>query len=97
MSAYPGSGNRGANKILDRAFAAGAALSVGVVAVTGIFVAKIVHSYAATHRDTTVSGTDQGGRTGDSSTGSGSDGGDGAGQLSVPQPNQQPAGGSNGS
>ena len=89
MSTYSTRGPRGSTRVLDRAFAAGAALSVAAVAMTGVFVAKIASSYAATkHRNSVVTGTDQGGVT---------YGGDDGGQVSVPQQNQQPVGGSNGS
>ena len=77
---------RSSNKVLNRAFALGAALVTGVVAVTGVFVAKIADSYAAGHTSTSV--TNQ-----DSDSGDGTDGG----QVSVPQQNQAPLGGSNGS
>ena len=90
MVSYPPPGGRGGNTVLNRAFAFAAALTVGTVAITGIFVAKIAKSYAATHSG--GSGTNQG--TGQGST----DGGTGNGaQLSVPQQNQAPVGGSNGS
>lgn len=90
MLSYPPPGGRSASRLLNRAFAAGAALAVGTVAITGIFVAKIANSYAATHSggSTTNQGTDQG-RT--------DDGTSNGGQLSVPQQNQAPVGGSNGS
>jgi hypothetical protein len=88
MASYPPARRRGANPVLNRAFAAGATLVVGTVAVTGIFVAKIANSYAATHSGgtTTTGRTDGGGGSGV-----------GGGQVSVPQPNQAPIGGSNGS
>jgi len=89
VSTHSTRGPRGSTRVLDRAFAAGATLSLAAVAITGVFVAKIVSSYeSTTHRNSAVTGTDQGGVT---------YGGDDGGQVSVPQQNQQPVGGSNGS
>lgn len=77
------------NKIVSRAIAASSALAVGAVVVTGVFIQKIVSSSAGTtHTQTGSSNTDNGG---------GTDSGGGGGQLSVPQQNQAPAGGSHGS
>lgn len=81
----------GANRVLDRAFAAGATLSVGAVAITGLFVAKIAHSYAAAHNPAATT-TQGGGLTSPQLPGYGS-----GGQVSVPQQNAAPIGGSNGS
>lgn len=81
----------GANRVLDRAFAAGATLSVGAVAITGIFVAKIAQSYAAAHNSAGTT-TTQGGLNSPQLPGYNS-----GGQVSVPQQNQAPIGGSNGS
>jgi hypothetical protein len=88
---------RAADALLNRAFAAGAAVCVGAVAVTGVFIAKISHSYAASHPagNSSVTGpTDGGFGAGSGQQNSGSGGG---GQLSVAPQNQAPAGGSNGS
>lgn len=82
----------GANRVLDRAFAAGATLSVGAVAITGLFVAKIAQSYAAAHNPATTTTTQGGGLTSPQLPGYGS-----GGQVSVPQQNSAPIGGSNGS
>jgi hypothetical protein len=87
---YPPPGGRNSNSVLNRAFAAGAALVVGTVALTGIFVAKIANSYRASHSG--GSGTSQGTNEGDSGGGT-----SGGGQVSVPQQNQAPVGGSYGS
>ena len=89
MAGYPPPRRRGATSVLNRAFAAGAGLVVGTVAVTGVFIAKIANSYAATHSG----GTATTGRTDDDSGGVDN----GGGQVSVPQQNQPPVGGSNGS
>jgi hypothetical protein len=87
---YSARESRDPNRVLNRAFAAGAALCAAMFAVTGIFVAKIAHSTAATTRQgTAVTSTDEGGLN--------TNGGTGGGQLSVPQQGQQPQGGSNGS
>lgn len=91
MAGYPPPRRRGATSVLNRAFAAGAGLVLGTVALTGVFIAKIANSYAATHSG----GTATNGRTEDDSGVGG--GGDGGGQVSVPQQNQAPVGGSNGS
>jgi hypothetical protein len=82
------SSNSRGTALLNRAFAAGAALTAGVVAMTGLFVAHISQSYAATHPSSTVTNQDQSGN-GAAQTG--------GGQLSVPQQNQAPVGGSHGS
>jgi len=92
MAGYPPPRGRGATSVLNRAFAAGAGLVVGTVALTRVFIAKIANSYAATHSG----GTATNGRTQDDSGGVGN-GGAGGGQVSVPQQNQPPVGGSNGS
>ena len=89
MASYPPPERRTGNTVLGRAFAAGAALVAGAVAITGIFVAKIAHSYAATHSRTAVT------NRGDENPSVG--GGSGGDRLSVPQQNQAPLGGSNGS
>jgi hypothetical protein len=91
MAGYPPPRRRGATSVLNRAFAAGAGLVLGTVALTGVFIAKIANSYAATHSG----GTPTNGRTDDSGGVGG--GGVGGGQVSVPQQNQAPVGGSNGS
>lgn len=90
MVSYPPPPSGRGNRVLNRAYAAGAALTAGTVAITGIFVAKIAHSYAATHSGGSVTnqGSDQGGTN---------DGTGNGGQLSVPQQNQAPVGGTNGS
>lgn len=89
MVSYPPPAGRSGNKVLNRALAAGAALVVGTVAMTGIFVAKIANSYAATH---------SGGSTSNQNTdNAGTDGTGDGGQVSVPQQNQSSLGGTNGS
>jgi hypothetical protein len=77
------------NKVLSRAFAASSALAVGVLVVTGVFIDKIVSSARAATSTGTGSSTTHYGRLG-------SDSGR-TGQLTVPQQNQAPAGGSHGS
>lgn len=89
---YPPPTGRSGNKVLNRAYAAGAALAVGTVAITGIFVAKIANSYAATH-----SGGSGGSATNQGTDNGSTDGTSGGGQVSVPQQSQSPVGGSNGS
>jgi len=78
--------------VLNRAMAASAALVVGAVAVTGVFVAKIARSYAAP--GSTVSGG-----TGDQNSPFSDDGsfGDQGSQLGQPQLYQPPVGSSHGS
>jgi hypothetical protein len=91
--------------MLDRAFTAGAALTVGAVAAFGVFVVTIAHSWAAAHAPastTTNAGTseDQSGSGFNSGpfNGGQNNGGqdDGGGFVAGPN-NQAPAGGSNGS
>jgi hypothetical protein len=87
LASYPPP--RGRSPVLNRALVACSALVAGTVALTGVFVAKIANSYAATHSGNTATS----GRNDD-------DGGStsvGGGQVSVPQQNQPPVGGSNGS
>ena len=86
-----GGGNR-SNPILDRAFAAGAWLCAGVVAMTGIFIARIDSTSAvSTTSNTTTNSTtsDPGGGT-SPLTGSG-------GQVAPAPQNQAPLGRTHGS
>ena len=82
--------NPNPNRVLNRAFAAGAGLTAAIVAITGVFIAHISSSFAASHSSTSsnssTSGTDNG--TGQIS---------GGGQLSGPRQNQGSVGGSHGS
>lgn len=85
----------GANRVLKRAVTAGTMLSVGAVAVTGVFVAKIAESYAATHQGPAATSPGSGGAQTQQPT-------NGGGQVSAPpqnqpQQDQQSVGGSNGS
>jgi hypothetical protein len=83
------------NPILNRAFAAGAGLCVGVLALTTVFITKIENSYATT--------TGTGGSTGSSvnpgggNVGSGQSGSGGGQQLQPAPSNQSPQARSHGS
>jgi hypothetical protein len=93
-SAYRPDGDR-TNPILNRAFAAGAGLCVGVLALTTIFITKIENSYATT--------TGTGGSTGSGVNPGGGNllpgqSGSGGGQQLQPAPsNQTPQARSHGS
>ncbi len=80
--------NLGSGRLLNRAFAAGAGLTASILAVTGVFIAHISNSYAASHSSTSTSDSGQTSGGGQIS---------GGGQLSGPEQNQAPAGGSHGS
>ena len=86
MAVYLPSGRRGGNRVLNRAFAAGVALVTGVGILTAVFVAKIADSSAAGHPASSVRNENE----------PGDDSGGGV-QVTVPQQNQPPIGGSNGS
>ncbi len=88
----------GSSSVMNRVFTAGMALTAATVAVTGVFIAKIVHSAAAPAPSTSTGsnsgfGDDNGGTTDPNSQG----GFFGGGQVGAPQQNQAPVGGSNGS
>jgi hypothetical protein len=87
MTTTSSSGER-PGRMLDRAFAAGAALTVGAAAALGMFVLTIAHGYAAAHSPSVVSGNSD----------DGFHDGVGNGGSVVAAPNgQAPVGGSHGS
>jgi hypothetical protein len=76
------------NTVLNRAFAAGAGLCAAVLAVTGVFIARIEKSYAATHSGSTGSPSSSG--LNDPGTSSSDGFGDGSGGGAISPPPQLP-------
>jgi hypothetical protein len=86
-------GSRRSNRVLSRAYVAGAGLCAAVLAVTAVFVTKIEKSYAATHPGS--SGLT--GVTGSSNTTPARPGSSGGPQLAPAPDAQTPQAGSHGS